>query len=77
MVENSGTNVRVPTNNDPWSPVQQPNLVMGPTGAIPRTSPGIGLDNSARGTDLNRIPAGMLAQDLKMCFQLKIQYLKF
>ena len=59
MGENSASNVRLPSNSDPWSPVQHQNLSSGATGAIPRTSPGIGLDTSGKGPDLHRLPAGM------------------
>jgi len=46
-------NARIPANSDPWSPVQQ-NLATAATGAIPRTSPAIGLDNGSKGLDLQR-----------------------
>ena len=49
---------RLPTNSDPWSPVQQHNLATAATGAIPRTSPGIGLDNSAKVSDMQRNTVG-------------------
>ena len=49
-------NARIP-NSDPWSPVQQ-NLATAATGAIPRTSPAVGLDNGSKGPDLQRNPLG-------------------
>ena len=48
---------RLPTNSDPWSPVQQ-NLATAATGAIPRTSPGIGLDSATKLPDMQRNPVG-------------------
>jgi len=53
----SASNVHIPTNSDPWSPVQQ-NLASAATGAIPRTSPGIGLDNGTKVPDLHRNTIG-------------------
>ena len=50
-------NARIPANSDPWSPVQQ-NLATAATGAIPRTSPAIGLDNGSKGLDLQRNTIG-------------------
>ena len=50
-------NPRIPANSDPWSPVQQ-NLAAAATGAIPRTSPAIGLDNGSKGLDLQRNTIG-------------------
>ena len=48
---------RLPTNSDPWSPVQQ-NLATASTGAIPRTSPGIGLDSATKLPDMQRNTVG-------------------
>ena len=54
-------NARIPANSDPWSPVQQ-NLATAATGAIPRTSPAIGLDNGTKAPDLHRNTIGKLPE---------------
>ena len=53
----SASNAHIPTNSDPWSPMQQ-NLASAATGAIPRTSPGIGMDNGTKVPELHRNTAG-------------------
>ena len=55
------SNMRLQASSDPWSPVQQQPAHLPPaaTGAIPRTSPGIGLDTSGKGSDLHKMPASM------------------
>ena len=53
VVDSPYNNARIPANSDPWSPVQQ-NLATAATGAIPRTSPAIGLDNGTKTADLHK-----------------------
>ena len=52
-VDSPYNNARMPANSDPWSPVQH-NLATAATGAIPRTSPAIGLDNGIKAADLHK-----------------------
>ena len=60
VVDSPYNNPRIPANSDPWSPVQQ-NLATAATGAIPRTSPAIGLDNGTKAADLHKNTISKLA----------------